>query len=131
MAREDEQKLNQINATAQKADLSGRMGATPFVVRVVVDAAANSTAKTLTWPYDGYLVDVVVQSNAASASGTLTLRKGTTAISDAIACATNHSIARAGTLDDAQVDISAGTDLNLIANGAGDRGTVYLFGMRY
>ena len=131
MARADENKLNRINATAQQADLTGRLGATPFVVRVAVDAAANSTAKTLTWPYDGYIVDVVVQSNATSSSGTLTLRTGTTAISDAIACATNHALARAGTLDDAQVDVSAGTTLNLIANGANDRGTVYITGMRY
>jgi len=131
MARADELKLNQINATAQQADLATAMQNRMVVVRVVVDAAANSTAKTFTVPYDMYIVDVVVQCTAANASGTLTLRTGTTAISDGIACATNHAVDRAATLDDAQVTRTAGETLNLIANGANDRGVAYIYGIRY
>ena len=131
MARNDEVKLNQINATAQQADLAARLGAAPVVIKTTVDAAANSTAKTVTVPYDVYIVDVIVQCNATSSSGTLTLRTGTTAISDAIACATNHAVARAGTLDDAQTSIGPTDNINLIANGANDRGTVYIIGMRF
>jgi hypothetical protein len=131
MARADEERLQSGNAVNQDAAIGDRLAATPVVVRVVVDAAANATAKTFNIPYDMYLVDVVVQSNATSGSGTLTVRTGTTAISDAIACATNHALDRAATLDDAQVTLTASTTYNVIANGANDRGTVYLIGMRY
>jgi hypothetical protein len=130
MARVDEQILDQADATVQKAKLADRLAATPVVVRAVVSADATG-GQAVTIPYDMYLIDVIVQCNAANASGTLQLRNGTTAITDAIACATNHAVARAGTIDDAHEDILTTDSINLLANGAADRGTVYLIGMRY
>ena len=131
MAKNDLGILNNASAGNQAAKVGDLLGKGLYCERVVVDAAANATAKTFTVDYDMYIVDVVVQSNATSSSGTLTLKNGTTAISDAITCAVNHAIDRAATLDDAQTAIAAGTELNLIAAGAGDRGTVYVIGYRY
>jgi len=131
MAKRDIESFANAAPANQAAEMGELLGRGLYAERVVVDAAANSTAKTFTVKYDMYIVDVVVQCNATSSSGTLTLRNGTTAISDGIACAANHALDRAATLDDAQVTIAAGTELNLIANGAGDRGTVYVIGYRY
>ena len=129
MARNDEIKLNRAGAALQEADLSGRLLQTPVVVRTAVTADATGGA-TVSVPYDMKIIDVTVQCTAANASGTLTLRSGTTAITDAIACATNHAIDRAATIDDAQASIATTDNINLLANGAGDRGVVYILGMR-
>ena len=67
---------------------------------------------------------VVVQARAASGSGTATVRVGTNAVSDAIVMAVDTTMVRAGTLNDAYTTLAAGDNLNVITNGANDRGLV-------
>jgi hypothetical protein len=108
----------------QKVQLGDAVYSAPVVLIADIDAAANATAKSVTVPFDCEVIDVVVQARATSAGGTATVRKVTTAICDAVAMAADTTIARAGTLDDAQSTLSAGDDLNVITNGANDRGLV-------
>lgn len=101
--------------------------------RVDVTAAANSTPKSFTVDYDMVLVDVVLRATAAASAGTLQLRRATTGITNAIACATDLTIGRAGTISDAGRTLVAGETLNLIAAGTGAssvRGEVVLIGYR-
>lgn len=95
-----------------------------YELRIPVTAAANSTAASLTVPFACEVVDIVVQARASSGSGTATVRKGTSAISDAIVMATDTAIVRAGTIDDAYSTLAAGDSLTVITNGANDRGVV-------
>ncbi len=120
-----------VNQLAKVGERLKEAQATGLIVqRVNVTAAANSTAKEFTVDYDMVLVDVLVRATATSASGTLTLRRSTTAITDAIACATDVNIDRAASITDAGQALVAGETLNLIANGANDRGEVFLIGYR-
>ncbi len=89
-----------------------------------ITSAANSTAASITVPFACEVIDVVVQARATSGSGSATVRKGTNAISNAIVMATDTNITRAGTIDDAQSTLAAGDNLNVITNGANDRGLV-------
>ena len=73
---------------------------------------------------------VVTECTAASGSGTLTLRKATTAISDAMECVTDKKVVYSALIDDAQSTLAAGDDVNIIANGANDRGVVTIIGIR-
>lgn len=130
MARNDELKLNQINATAQDADLASLVGAREVVLRMVVPTGSAAAPYTFSAPYDMYVTGAEVQCLATSSSGTLTLRVATTAITDAIACATNHAIDYAATIDDAQSLLVAGTTYNIVANGATDTGVFILRGIR-
>lgn len=81
-------------------------------------------ALSITVPFACRVIDVIVTATAASGSGTVTLRTSTTAISDAIVCAVDTTVVRAGTLDDAYTTLAAGDNLNVITNGAADRGVV-------
>lgn len=63
--------------------------------------------------------DVVCQKqNGAGAANTMQIKNAATAISDAIACATDNAVTRAGTIDDAQSTINAGGTLRLTATRA-------------
>ena len=126
-------KLNQDNPEFEKMQFGTEIKAIQDNAMVVVRAAVAADATSglsITIPVDMYITDVIVQCTAANASGTLTLRNSTTAITDAIACATNHAIDRAATIDDAQASIATTDSINVIANGAADRGVVYIIGMR-
>lgn len=76
----------------------------------------------VTVPFACEVMDVIVQCRAANAGGTLTLKKGATAITDAIICAVDKVITRVGTIDDAQSTLAAGDTVTVDANGASDRG---------
>lgn len=65
------------------------------------------------------VIDVIVQKkNGAGAGNTMQVKNGATAISDAIACAVDKTITRAGTIDTAQSVIAAGGTLRLTATRA-------------
>jgi hypothetical protein len=65
------------------------------------------------------VIDVVCQKqNGAGAANTMQVKNGANAISDAIACATDNAITRAGSIDDAQSTINAGGTLRLTATRA-------------
>ena len=114
------------NPISQKVKLGDAVYLAPVILEANIDAAANSTAKTVTVPFACEIIDVIVQARATSASGTATVRSGTNAISDAIVMAVDTTITRAGTLDDTYTTLSTSTSLNVITNGANDRGLVQI-----
>jgi len=115
---------NGMNPVAQKSGLGDAVYSAPVMFEAEIAAAANATPVSIDVPFACEVIDVTVQARAASGSGTATLRKGTSAISDAIAMAVDTTIARAGTIDDAYSTLAAGDSLNVITNGANDRGLV-------
>lgn len=65
------------------------------------------------------VVDVWCQKqNGAGAANTMQVKKGASAISDAIACATDNAITRAGSIDDANSTLNEGDTLRLTATRA-------------
>jgi hypothetical protein len=80
------------------------------------------------------IADVVVQAQAAANTGTLQLRRTTTAITDAIVAAVNHTLGRAATIDDEQATTTAGETLNFISTGSTEteagkvKAIVYIYG---
>lgn len=128
-------KINRINPDTQEAGLGSEVKILGDYAPVILTAAVTADAtgaggKAITVPFAMEVLDVIVQCRAANGSGSLTLRKSTTAISDAIACSTDKAIARAGSIDDAQSTLAVGDALNVLANGAGDRGLVTIIGKR-
>lgn len=104
---------------------SAQMQLSPiYEFNIPITAAANSTAVSFVVPFACEVIDVIVQARAGSGSGTATLRKGTSAISDAIAMSTDKAVARAGSIDDAYSTLAANDTLTVITNGANDRGLV-------
>lgn len=123
-------KLN--NATlpdAQNVKLGTIIKGSPIVLKKAVTADATGEV-SVTIPYAMEVYDVVVVCTAGSGGGTLTLKKGTTAITDAIACATDKAVARAGSLDDTVTTLAAGDAVSIDAAQAGDRGIMYIHGYR-
>ena len=88
---------------------------------VTADATGE---KSVEIPFACEVIDVIVQCRAANGGGTMTLKKGSNAITDAIACATDKAIARAGSIDDAYSTLAAGDAVSVDANGANDRGLI-------
>lgn len=91
----------------------------------------HTTAKQIPVPYDITVIDAIVQCTTANALGTAKLQRNASDITDAMIMAVNHVIVRAGTIDDAYQTINHLTQkLNVICNGAADRGVVYILGYR-
>ena len=129
--------INNDNPTNQEVALGDKLQAMATYgmacVRIVVDDTA-AAAFNFTMPVAMNIADVVVQAQAAANTGTLQLRRTTTAITDAIVAAVNHTFDRAATIDDAQATTTAGETLNFISTGsdateAGKvRAIVYIYG---
>lgn len=75
------------------------------------------------------IVDIVVHCSAASGDGTAQLRRGTTAISNAIVCAVANTIVRAGTIAAAEISLNAGQEYNVKTNATGDKGFMTIMGV--
>lgn len=130
---QEAEQINQSNPALQSAKAGDKIkelftGA-PIFIDVEITADATS-GQSVTIPYNFKLRDVIVQCTAANASGSATVRSGANAISDAIAMAVDTTITRAGTLDDTYTTITTFDSINVITNGAGDRGIVTLVGVR-
>lgn len=81
------------------------------------DATALDVVADL--PFKIRVIDAIVVCTTAAAGGTLTVRNGSNAITDAIACATDEAIDRATTIDNAYAEIDKGGSLKVItANSA-------------
>jgi hypothetical protein len=106
------------NPLAQNvADNNTAPGATVVHVFKVPDAATGDIDIIVTDKIE--VIDVVVQKqNGAGAANTMQIKNGATAITDAIACAVDNAITRAGTIDDSQSVIAAGGTLRLTATRA-------------
>lgn len=63
------------------------------------------------------IVDVVIQARGASTNGTMKLTDGSNDITDAIVCAADNTIGRAGTIDDAYSTIEKGGTLQIVCAG--------------
>lgn len=129
--------INNDNPTFQEVSLGDKLQAMATYgmacVRVVVDDTA-AAGFDFTMPVAMNIADVVVQAQAAATSGTLQLRRTTTAITDAIDAAVNHVVDRAATIDDEQATTTAGETLNFISTGSDEteagkvRAIVYIYG---
>jgi hypothetical protein len=123
----EEGELNRMSPDAQSAQLGTELkyesdyGIYALYCSVTADATSE---KAITIPFACEVLDVIVQCRAANSGGTMTLKKGSTAITDAIICAVDKVITRAGTIDDAQSTLAAGDTVTVDANGASDRGLV-------
>jgi len=100
----------------------------PLTIAFPVTADATG-GLAITIPYAMTIYDVIVVATVANGSGTLTLKNGATAITDAIACVTDKAVARAGTIDNAVSSITTATTMTVVSAGAGDRGIVYITGI--
>jgi len=122
--------LNRTSPDAQKVGLGDEMkyesdyGLYVLTCSITADATGE---KAVTIPFACEVVDVVVQARATSGGGTATLKKGATAITNAIAMATDNALARAASIDDAQSTLAAGDTVTVDAAGANDRGLVSIF----
>lgn len=123
---------DKINHSTLPDDQANKLGdlikGTPCVVKVTISADATGE-KAVTIPYDMEVIDVVVQCTASNGAGTLTLKNGT-AVTDAIACTTDTAIARAGTVDDRYSTLLTTSTVTVDANGANDRGIMWIIGYR-
>ena len=120
---------NTTQPDLQAAKLGTLIEGAPVVVKVVIDADYTGE-KSVTIPYDMEVIDVVVQCTGANGNGTLTLKNGSNAISDAIICAVDTTITRAGTINDAYSTLYTTTKVTVDANGADDRGIMWIIGYR-
>ena len=120
---------NTTQPDLQAAKLGTVVAGSPVVVKVVIDTDCTGE-KSVTIPYDMEVIDVIVQCTGANGSGTLTLKNGTHAISDAIACAVDKTITRAGTIDDTYSTLYTTSTVTVDAHGANDRGIMWIIGYR-
>lgn len=103
----------------------GAVGISPLLILVyAITADATGGLTVVTMPFAAEVIDVVVQARASSGSGTVTLRKATSAITDAIVMAVDTTVVRAGTIAAANALLAAGNTLTVITNGSADRGLV-------
>jgi hypothetical protein len=88
------------------------IGGIPVVHRVAMAGGATATVNVLL-THKTRVTDVrVIKKAAGTTSDTITVKNVSTAITDAISIAGgDKTIARAGTIDDAQWDVDAGTNL--------------------
>jgi hypothetical protein len=102
-----------------------------YVQKVTISADAHGSAgKVFTAEVSGELMGVMLVATAASASGTVQLRRSTTAITDAVIAAVADTYGVALTIVQAQKAIVQGESLNLLTHAAADRAVVYLMILR-
>lgn len=77
----------------------------------------SATIQKVVVPFDIEVLDMIIQARGASTNGTMKLNDGTDDITDAVVCAVDKVIGRAGAIDDSKVSIAAGADLGIICAG--------------
>ena len=120
---------NTTQPDLQAVKLGTLIEGAPVVVKVVIDTDYTGE-KSVTIPYDMEVIDVVVQCTGANGNGTLTLKNGGTAVTDAIICAVDKTITRAGTIDDSVSTLYTTSAVTVDAHGANDRGIMWIIGYR-
>ena len=119
-------KLNSLKSAAL-----GKLNTyTPVVIEKNVTADATGAGLSIDVPFAIDIYDVVVISTASVGSATMKLSDGTHDITDAIVCATNDAVVRAGTIDSTYSAVAKGGTLKVISNGSNDRARVYIYGVR-
>ena len=93
-------------------------GACEVTIPIAIPDAVTGDIDTVL-PDKFEVVDVTcIKQGGAGAGNTMQVKNGANAISDAIACAVDKTITRAGTIDTAQSVIAAGGTLRLTATKA-------------
>ena len=120
-------RLDKSNPEFQRATPFARVQSQEAYGLVVLTKAITADATgevAVDIPFAVEVIDVIVQARATVGGGTMTLKKGATAITNAIVCAVDTTITRAGTIDDAQSTLAAGDTVTIDAANAGDRALV-------
>lgn len=100
--------------------------AVPIVLTVPLGAGNPVAIYTTDAPFAFRVIGYSVLCTGANGGGTATLENGTTAITDAVACATDTNLTYAATIDDAQHEVAAGGSMRITKNAAGDTGIAYV-----
>jgi len=77
-------------------------------------------------PFKFEVVDVIIQPRGTSSNGTMKITNGTSDITDAMTCATDKTIARASTIDDAYSTIEENGSLEIVCAGDSVASTIGL-----
>lgn len=108
------------------------VGGIPVVHQVNIADSAGNTDVVLTYKTRITDVRVVKTTGAGSSGDTLTVKNGSTAITDAMDLnVADKTVVRAATIDDAQHEIAAGGTLRLTAAKAGNVACIaYVYGYK-
>ncbi len=123
---------NDFHPTAQEVGMGDAVFSAPVAFEYAITAAANAVDQAaFTAPFPMRIVDIIVRTTAASGSGTVTPKKGTTGMCTAIACAVDGAVTHmsAGAVA-AALALAEGDVVNVATNGAADRGVVTFVGVR-
>jgi hypothetical protein len=116
---------NEVNA-AKLATVAGNEAPLVTIQAEVTEGAATVSIFDADAPFKFEIVDIIVQARGASTNGTMKITDGTNDISDAITCAVDKVVSRAGTLDAAYSTIAAGGTLVVVCAGDAVASTVGL-----
>jgi len=87
-------------------------------------AADASEGKAVDIPFACQVLFVIVEARAANSDGTATVKKGTTAITDAIDMAVDKAVTVSGTIDDDESTLAVSDTVTVESNDSDDRGFV-------
>jgi hypothetical protein len=101
------------------------------VNKTSITASGSSGVDVSGVPVGAKIIDVIVHPTATSGGGTVTLSVGGGGadISDAIACAAEDTIGRAGSIDQTYKTVTS-DGLTLTTNADADKGDVYIYYMK-
>ena len=125
--------LNNWDPTAQGIQLGDELYNSNVygLYHIIKSIEADATGElAVTIPFACVVLDVTVQARASVGNGTVTLKAGSSAITDAIVMATDTAITRAGTIDDSKSTLAAGATVTVDTTNAGDRGLVTILVQR-
>lgn len=127
MAETEAQALNTLMPGNLNVRLGDRLKAQDnFHIQEVIVAADASGGQNFVAEVSGDLVDAFVHCTATNAAGTIGCRRSTTNMTTLMVCATVGNVVRTTNVVQGQKAIVAGETLNAKANGASDRGILYL-----
>lgn len=132
---EAEKALNNISPGLNNIKLGSRMRVlenhTEIVLKASIDKDASGGILFGTLPFDFEVIDIIAHGSSTNASGTVQLADGDgNAISDAVAMDTDGDVNRATSIDLTYSYLKEGDNITLTTNGAGDRGDVFIIGIR-
>lgn len=104
--------------------MAGIFGVQTPMTFLFVQGAAGAAANNFSISRGGTLVDVTVIARADQVGGTVTVGKGADAVTDAIVCATDGNVTRAGTINDSRYTFVSGDALRVTTAGAATLCTV-------
>lgn len=112
--------------------ITGADFSTPIFITYTIAADASSGLDILcaNCPFPIIIEDVIIEARATSGGGTVTLSNGSNDITDAMVCAVDTTIVRAGTINDAYSTIPLNGTIDVTTNGAADRAKITIVARR-